>query len=182
MSEDEADFVCRELGLYEELATSRGLQEDIEPNKYNENQLKMVSLARVLCSRAKVYILDNPFSGLTNSSQSKAEKILRDRQAKGVVIVTALKKIEAMQEEDWVVILNVAVTKEFGQFKTLSVDPHSFIDNFFKNSKLEDNLQDDEEKAFRRVAREFQNKIRKAMMYAVLFQKESELRERRSKV
>lgn len=71
----------------------------------------MLSLARVLCSRAKVYILDNPFSGLTASSQSKVERILRGRQANGVIIITAMKKIEAMQDDDWVIILNVAITK-----------------------------------------------------------------------
>jgi hypothetical protein len=45
-----------------------------------------------------------------------------------------------MQEDDWVVILNVAITKEYGQFKDLSKNPRSFIDNFFKNNKVDASL------------------------------------------
>ena len=60
-----------------------------------------------------------------------------------MIIITALKKIEAMQDNDWITILNVAVTKEYGQFKDLSKNPRSFIDNFVKNNKLDDNQEDD---------------------------------------
>ena len=31
----------------------------------------MISLARVLCSKAKVYILDTPYAGLTASCQAR---------------------------------------------------------------------------------------------------------------
>jgi len=48
-----------------------------------------------------------------------------------------------MQDDDWITILNVAVTKEYGQFKDLSNNPRSFIDNFVKNNKLDDNQEDD---------------------------------------
>lgn len=95
----------------------------------------MITLARVLCSKANIYILDNPFGGLTNASQIKVENILRNRQANGVLIVMTLKKTETMISRDLVIILNVAMTKEFGLFGDLSTNPRSYIDNFIKNKQ-----------------------------------------------
>ena len=97
--------------MYDELGTTNDLDEDIEPNKYNENQIKMISLARVLCSKAKVYILDTPYAGLTAACQARVEKMLRVRQSQGVLTVLALKRAEEMRNDDLVVILNVAMTK-----------------------------------------------------------------------
>ena len=51
----------------------------------------MISLARVLCSKANVYILDTPFAGLTKACQSRVEKMLRAKQEAGVLIILALK-------------------------------------------------------------------------------------------
>ena len=75
-----------------------------------------MSLARVLCSKAKVYILDTPYAELTASCQARVEKILRARQAEGVLIILALKRAEDMRPDDLVVILNVAMTKEVGRY------------------------------------------------------------------
>lgn len=97
----------------------------------------MIGLARVLCSKAAVYILDSPFSGLTKACQAKVDRILRARQAQGVLIVIALKKAEGMQLNDLVIILNVAMTKEVGRFQDLSGNPKSSIDNFIKTPKLD---------------------------------------------
>lgn len=116
--------------------------------------------------------MDSPFTGLTKASLIKVEKILRQRQREGVLIVIALKKAEHLQAEDWIVILNVAMTKEVGRFNDLQYNPKSSLDNFLRSNKG-DGEMDEEEKAFRRVTHEFQNKVRKAMMFSALFQKES---------
>ena len=89
-----------------------------------------------------------------------------------MLTILALKRAEEMRHEDLVVILNVAMTKEVARYGDMLMSPHSFIDNFIKNPKSEE-VEAEEEKAFRRVVHEFQNKVRKAMMYSVLFQKKS---------
>lgn len=83
----------------------------IEPNKYNENQLKMIALARVLCSRARVYLLDNPFTGLTVDCQKRVEGLLVEKQRNGTIIVMAVKNTSSALPDDWVVVLNQGVTK-----------------------------------------------------------------------
>lgn len=83
-----------------------------------------------------------------------------------------------MRNNDLVVILNVAMTKEVATYGEMLKNPRSFIDNFFKNPQSKD-LPAEEEKAFRRVVLEFQNKVRKAMMFSVLFQNREEARKRK---
>lgn len=177
----EVEEVYRELGLHEELRLPGGLDEVIEENKFNENQLRLMSLARVFCSRADVYVMDSPFSGLTAEAVFRVEKLLRRRQEQGVLVVMALKKSEHMREQDHVLIINLAATKEIGTFHELARNPRSYIDNFIKINNVAAD-EDEDEKAFRRVALQFQAKVKKALMYTALFQKESEQRERRKKV
>ena len=76
--------------------------------------------------------------------------MLRDRQDQGVLTILALKRAEEMRNDDLVVILNVAMTKEVARYGEMLSSPHSFIDNFIKNPKSED-VEADEEKAFRKV-------------------------------
>jgi ABC-type multidrug transport system ATPase subunit len=102
--------------LHEELRLPGGLDEVIEENKFNENQLRLMSLARVFCSRADVYVMDSPFSGLTAEAVFRVEKLLRRRQEQGVLVVMALKKSEHMRDQDHVIIINLAATKEIGTF------------------------------------------------------------------
>lgn len=98
----------------------------------------MIGLARVLCSKAAVYILDSPFTGLTKACQAKVERILRARQRQGVLIIIALKKAEDMNPNDLIIILNVAMTKEVGRYKDLESNPKSMIDNFIKIHKVDE--------------------------------------------
>jgi len=77
-----------------------------------------------------------------------------------------------MRNNDLVVILNVAMTKEVARYGEMLKNPRSFIDNFFKNPQSKE-VEAESEKAFRRVVLEFQNKVRKAMMYSALFQSKS---------
>ena len=55
-----------------------------------------------------------------------------------------------MQHKDWVVILNVAMTKEVGRYGDMLTAPRSHIDNFIKSQKEE--VEDEEQKSFRKVA------------------------------
>jgi hypothetical protein len=74
---------------------------------------------------------------LTKACQTKVDRILRARQADGVLIVIALKKAEIMQPNDLIIILNIAMTKEVGRFKDLEGNPKSSIDNFIKTAKVD---------------------------------------------
>lgn len=47
----------------------------------------------------------------------------------------------------------------------------SYIDHFLKKNLID--VEDIDEKAFRAIAHEFQAKVKKALMYKALFQKES---------
>lgn len=81
----------------DELSFSKGLEEIVEENKYNENQLKLISIARIFCSQADIYVLDSPFNGLNSLYATKVENLLRLKQKQGKIVVMALKKVENIQ-------------------------------------------------------------------------------------
>lgn len=61
---------------------------------FTKSQLQRIALARVFCSNSDVYILDNPFNNLNKESSKIVEKILREKQSQGVMVIMALKSIE----------------------------------------------------------------------------------------
>lgn len=52
--------------------------EDI--NIFPKSLLQRISIARVLCSAAKIYTLDRPFEGLEPKYELIVEKLLRKKQ------------------------------------------------------------------------------------------------------
>lgn len=70
------------------------------------SQLQKISLARVFCSSANVYILDNPFNYLSSKSCAKVEEILREKQEQGVMIIMAIKNLEIVGPKDHILILD----------------------------------------------------------------------------
>jgi ABC-type transport system involved in cytochrome bd biosynthesis fused ATPase/permease subunit len=72
--------------------------------------LQKIALARVFCSSADVYILDNPFNHLSAESCTIVEGILREKQAQGVMIIMASKNIEFAESSDQVLILDEGVS------------------------------------------------------------------------
>jgi ABC-type Mn2+/Zn2+ transport system ATPase subunit len=56
--------------------------------------LKLLALARVMISKATIYVLDSPFKGLMVDFQLKVDEILRRRQQDGVSIVITLKNVD----------------------------------------------------------------------------------------
>lgn len=103
----------------------------------------MMSLARVFCSNADIYILDSPFSGLNAETSQKVQKILRRKQSEGVLVIMTLKKAQHVHEDDNVIIMHLASTKQVGTFKQLSKNPRSYIDNFLKNKQNAYDLDED---------------------------------------
>lgn len=80
ISDKKVKEVFDSLGLNDQLRLSKGLDEIIEENKFNENQLKLMSLGRVFCSAADIYVLDCPFSGLSIEAAARVQKMLRKKQ------------------------------------------------------------------------------------------------------
>lgn len=60
---------------------------------FTPSQLQKIALARVFCSSADIYILDNPFNNLSSSSCALVENILREKQAQGVMVIMATKNL-----------------------------------------------------------------------------------------
>jgi ATPase subunit of ABC transporter with duplicated ATPase domains len=60
---------------------------------FTPSQLQKISLARVFCSSANVYILDNPFNHLSSDSCTIVEAMLREKQEQGIMIVMAIKNL-----------------------------------------------------------------------------------------
>lgn len=59
-------------------------------------------------------------------------------------------------------------------------NPRSYIDNFIKKRAID--FEDIDEKAFRKIALEFQAKVKKSCMFTALFQKESEQKVNKQKL
>jgi len=93
-------------------------------------------LARVLCSKADIYILDSPFAGLTYSYRSKVEQQLRKRQEKGTIIVLAMLQAESLQPRDKVFIIEEGKTKEFGSFQELTTSKTSEIGYYLRKHRI----------------------------------------------
>jgi ABC-type multidrug transport system fused ATPase/permease subunit len=68
------------LGLDVDLKFRKGLEEVVEVGKFSEMELKKIGLARVLCSKREVIILDCPFLGIGVEIGERLEKLLRQRQ------------------------------------------------------------------------------------------------------
>jgi ABC-type uncharacterized transport system ATPase subunit len=82
--------------------------------------------------------LDSPFNGLNTESSIKVEKMLRKKQKEGKIIIMALKKIEHINEdEDKMIILHLAATKEYGKYKDLIKNQRSYIDHFLKKNLID---------------------------------------------
>lgn len=76
------------------------------------------------------------------------------------------KKVQYIESDDKIIIVYLAVTKEYGLYKDMIKNQRSYIDNFVKNKVVESSNEIDE---FRNVALKFQNKVRKAMTFSALF-------------
>ncbi len=68
-------------------------------NKFSKSVLQRISLARVLCSNAQIYILDRPFDYLEEKYESRVEKMLRKKQEKEKVTII-MSVNDARFEED----------------------------------------------------------------------------------
>ena len=77
---------------------------------FTPSQLQKISLARVLCSSANVYLLDNPFNHLSQESCSAVESLLREKQEQGVMIIMAIKHLDLVDPTDQVLILEEGVS------------------------------------------------------------------------
>lgn len=60
---------------------------------FTKSQLQRIALARVFCSNSDVYLLDNPFNNLNKENSIKVERMLRDKQSEGAMIIMSLKNI-----------------------------------------------------------------------------------------
>jgi hypothetical protein len=79
-----------------------------------------------------------------------------------------------------VIILHLAATKEYGFYKDLVKNQKSYIENFQNKRAVE--YDDIDEKTFRKVAHEFQEKVKKALVFSALFQKESQKKVNKEKL
>jgi ABC-type multidrug transport system ATPase subunit len=69
-----------------------------------------MSLGRVFCSAADVYVLDCPFNGLSIEAAARVERMLRKKQEEGVLILLALQKTDNILDGDNVIILSAGIT------------------------------------------------------------------------
>ena len=72
-----------QLGLTNDLKKIGGLNalmEDI--NVFTKSQLQRISLARVLCSSANIYIMDSPYEFIDHEHEKILEDMLREKQEK----------------------------------------------------------------------------------------------------
>ena len=127
-------------------------------------------------------ILDTPFAGLSKENADRVECMLRRKQSEGAVVIIAMRTTEYTQENDKVVIVNAARTKEYGLLGELTRNPRSSIDNFLRSRELLQSSLDLEEKRCLHIAKRFQSKVRKAALYKVLFETEASKREEKKKV
>lgn len=83
------------LGLKDQIKYLDGLGLMMMANEsgFTPSQLQRIWLARVFCSSADVYILDNPFNNLSNESCTIVETILREKQEQGIMIIMAIKNL-----------------------------------------------------------------------------------------
>ena len=68
-------------------------------------ELKKIALARALCSDRKVIILDCPFEGLSSLVSESLELILRERQAKGSMIIVGETELNYGRNDDNLAII-----------------------------------------------------------------------------
>jgi ABC-type multidrug transport system fused ATPase/permease subunit len=104
---------------------------------FTSSQLQRISLARVFCSSANIYILDNPFNHLSSESCQIVEDMLREKQKKGVMVIMAVKHLDLVDPSDYLLILEDGVSVEYGRFKDLATNPDSRVIKFFKNKSDE---------------------------------------------
>lgn len=70
--------VYNRLGLKEDIKYLDGMKLMMtKESGFTPSQLQKISLARIFCSSADVYILDNPFNHLSSESISTVEAMLR---------------------------------------------------------------------------------------------------------
>ena len=82
------------LRLGEDLKYSEGLSLELSDEvALSKSQLQRIALARVFCSDANIYILDDPFSHLSPSSARIVETILREKQDSGVMIILSVRTL-----------------------------------------------------------------------------------------
>lgn len=62
----------------------------------------------------------------------------------------AQKKVQHVKDEDKIIILHLAATKEYGKYKDLIKNQRSFFDNFLKKTSID--YEDIDEKTFRLAA------------------------------
>jgi ABC-type multidrug transport system ATPase subunit len=93
------------LDLYQYLDASRGLDEQVKAKKYSKTQLKLLSMARILCSKASIYILDSSFGGLTYNYRSRVDQELRRKEKEGVIVIVAVIKAEKFDSKDKIAII-----------------------------------------------------------------------------
>ena len=167
ISRYEAYNVCMSLDIFNELDISNGLDSPIEPRQCRENQLKLIALARILCSKAGIYILDRPFAELTFKHASNVESILNKRQKEGVIIIMALLKVTTLEPKDKVIIVRSGKTIEMGLFGDILKKPGSEVQNYIKKAEVEA-INDQNYILFKQIIVEFQNKVRKSLICEAL--------------
>jgi ABC-type transport system involved in cytochrome bd biosynthesis fused ATPase/permease subunit len=139
VEEQQIRMVYNKLELREEIKYLDGLSLMMNKEEgFTSSQLQKISLARVLCSSADVYILDNPFNHLSADSISVVENLLREKQEQGVMVIMAIKNLDMVDPNDQVLILDEGVSVEYGRFKDLATNAESRVLKFFKNKKEDD--------------------------------------------
>ena len=87
ITEEEAWQVLERMGL-------RG-HEDLPARVLSQGQQKRVALARLLVSRAKLWLLDEPFVGLDVAAVALLQGVIRDHVAAGgLVVLTTHQEVE----------------------------------------------------------------------------------------
>lgn len=100
--------------------------------------MRTLAMARLFCSSANIYIMDDPFHHLHPETKRIVEEILREKQSNGVMIIMSVRSIDYVDPEDRILILDEGVSVEYGKYKDLSVNPNSRITKFLKNREAQD--------------------------------------------
>ena len=83
-----------------------------DTNKFTRTVLKKIALARVLCSEADIYILDNPFNDIDDEIGQIVERRLRELQKNNKTVVLSLKHLDKYTAvEDQIIVLEEGEVK-----------------------------------------------------------------------